>query len=592
MSGAPGLQDFAATTSPDQGPPRLALLRAAMDAEGVDAYLVPRADRFRGEYVAPADDRLAWLTGFTGSAGMALATARAAAILVDGRYTIQVADQVDPVFAPLPLPATDPGDWLAAHLPEGGVAGYDPWLHSVEEVGKLSAKVALRAVPNLIDRVWADRPAPPDAPFRLHPDALAGRTGAEKRAAVAADLGADGAYVCTLPEDVAWLLNLRGSDVPRNPVPHAMAVLHADGSVDLFCAPGKAEGLALGAGVAVHPEGALTDHLSRLTGRVRIHAPTCPQAVANALTGAQVVAGANPIALPKARKNEAELSGMRDAHLRDAVAMARFLHWLDTADGPLTEIAVVRRLEAFRAMSNRLADLSFDTIAGAGAHGAIVHYRVTEATDAPVRDGELLLVDSGGQYDDGTTDITRTVARGAPGAQERAAFTQVLSGLIAMSRLRWPAGLAGRDIDAVARRPLWMAGRDYDHGTGHGVGAALCVHEGPAGLHRRAAVPLEPGMILSVEPGHYVAGRFGIRIENLVAVTRAEPVPGGDDDREMLAFETLTWAPIDRRLIDAEALGPRARDWLDAYHAQVLARVGPLVEAPVADWLAAACAPL
>lgn len=596
-------QTFEVSSRPEQGPPRLEALRGVMAAEGLDGWLVPRADRFQGEYVAPADERLAWLTGFTGSAGFAVALREEAAIFVDGRYTVQVKAQVDPVFTPVPFPTVKLADWLSEHLPAGGTVGFDPWLHTlgqIEELRKaLSARqIALQPRANLVDRIWEDRPTAPEAPFTAQPEEFTGEHSESKRARLAEALREAGhrAAVLTLPDSVAWLLNIRGADIAHNPVPHAFALLYDDGRCDLFCRKEKAQGLQehLGEAVSVLPFEGFEAALRDLDSPVRLDPKSAPLAVADALrdAGVEVAEDSDPCLLPKALKTEAELAGAREAHLRDGAAMVRFLSWLDAeAPGELTEIAVVKALEGFRRETNALREVSFDTIAGAGEHGAVVHYRVTEETDAPLREGQLLLVDSGGQYADGTTDITRTMAIGAPGAEERACFTRVLKGMIAMSRLRFPKGLAGREIEAVARAPLWMAGQDYDHGTGHGVGAYLSVHEGPQGLSRRSEVPLEPGMIVSNEPGYYREGAFGIRIENLIAVREA-PHLDGADDREMLDFETLTWVPIDRRLIDAEALSPEERGWIDRYHADTLRLIGPRVEGAARQWLEKACAPL
>ncbi len=596
-------QSFEVRTRPEDGPPRLAALRAEMAREGVDAFLVPRADRFQGEYVASCDERLAWLTGFTGSAGFAVAMADRAAIFVDGRYRVQVRAQVDTEsFTPVNWPETKLEDWLAEALPGGGVVGYDPWLHTaaeIERVGRALEKrqVALRPLDNLVDRIWTDRPSPPAAPARKWPETFAGLSAEAKLEAVAGDLSAAGedAALVTQPDSLCWLLNLRGGDVGHTPLLHAMGLVHRSGALDLFVERDKLAEVTIPGTVAVHAEADLAAHLAAARGRVRVDRNTAPQAALDALAsgGAEAVAGSDPCLLRKARKNPAEIAATREAHLRDGAAFARFLRWFDgtAPQGGLTEIDVVRALEGFRAETGALRDISFDTIAGAGAHGAIVHYRVTEETNAPLGQGELFLIDSGAQYEDGTTDITRTLPVGAVGHEECESFTQVLRGLIAIHRARFPKGVAGSHLDALARAPLWAAGRDFDHGTGHGVGVYLGVHEGPQRLSRVSTVALEEGMILSNEPGYYREGAFGIRIENLVVVTPAERLPGGDD-REMLAFETLTWAPIDRRLIVAEMLSGEERHWLDAYHAGVFERIAPRLDADTADWLAAATAPL
>ncbi|KUF09137.1 aminopeptidase P family protein [Pseudoponticoccus marisrubri] len=584
-------QSFETTASPGQGPARLAALRDVMEREGLDGVIVPRADAHQGEYVAPRDDRLAWLTGFTGSAGWCVALRDRAAVFVDSRYRVQVRAQVAEVFEPVDWPETSLGDWIAGALPAGTV-GFDPWLLTVEQKraleGKLGA-ITLRAVENPVDRIWEDQPAPPMGKIFAQPEALAGEPHGAKIDRLAASLEGAAAAVLTLPDSIAWLLNIRGSDIPRNPVPHAFALLHADARVTLFVAEAKLADLGdhLGGRVTVAPPEQLLETLAALEGQVRIDPASCPVALAEAL--ADPVEGPDPCLLPKARKTAAELEGARAAHLRDGAAMVRFLAWLDDQPpGSLTEIDVVRRLEAERRATNALRDISFETIAGAGPNGAIVHYRVTEETDRRVAEGELLLVDSGGQYVDGTTDITRTVAIGDPGPEEAAAFTRVLKGMIAVSRLRFPKGLTGRDIDPFARAALWEAGLDYGHGTGHGVGAYLSVHEGPARIARSGTVALEPGMILSNEPGFYREGAFGIRIENLIAV---EDAPALQDQTvaRMLRFETLTWVPIDTRLVVPALMTGAERDWLNAYHAEVEARIGPLVEGSARDWLSRAC---
>ncbi|MBP7241486.1 aminopeptidase P family protein [Amaricoccus sp.] len=600
------LQNFHRRTTPDTAAARLAALRAAMAEAGVDAFLVPRADAHQGENVAPRDDRLAWLTGFTGSAGFAVVTRDAAAIFVDGRYRLQVRAETDPaVVAWASLPDDKAEDWLVAALPGGGRVGFDPWLHGAAEIETLTAalgprQLALVRAPNLVDRVWVDQPPPPAAPLAIQPDALAGRSAAEKRAEIGRALAGGGlaAAVLTLPDSIAWLLNVRGGDVARTPAPLAFAVIASDGRVDLLLDPAKVGpevAAHLGPDVRIRPEAEFGAVLDGLAGRVALDRTTAPLWVSDRLAAAgraEIVWTPDPCVLPKATKTEAEIAGARAAHRRDGAAMASFLAWLDATapGGGLTEIDVVRRLEDIRRETGALRDISFDTICGAGPDGAIVHYRVSEATNRPVRPGELLLVDSGAQYQDGTTDITRTVAIGDPPPGAAVAFTLVLKGLIAMSRLRWPPGLAGRDIDAIARAPLWAAGLDYDHGTGHGVGSYLGVHEGPAGLSRRSAEPIRPGMILSIEPGFYREGAFGIRIENLAVVRPPETPEGGE--RPMLGWETLTLAPIDRRLIDPSRLDAAERAWLDAYHARVASELTPLLPAATAAWLRTACAPL
>ena len=594
-------QTFEVTSSPETGPERLAKVRVAMATAGLDGFLVPRADAHQGEYVAPCDARLAWLTGFTGSAGFCVVLADRAGVFIDGRYRVQVRDQVAEVFTPVHWPEMQLGDWLVEALTPGAKVGFDPWLHTLAEVEGLRARLAKAGLEliesaNMVDAVWHDRPAPPSGPFSVYPDDMAGETSASKRTRLAKTLQEDGqvAAAITLPDSIAWLLNIRGADIERNPVPQAFAILLADETVDLFCNPVKIStdvAAHLGPDVRVHEVAQFGPALAALSGAVRVDSKTAPQWIGAHVR--DIAAGQDPCILPKACKTEAEIAGSRSAHLRDGAAMVRFLAWLDaeTPKGGMTEIDVVTALEGFRRDTNGLRDISFETICGAGPHGAIVHYRVNEATNRPVKAGELLLVDSGGQYLDGTTDITRTVAVGDVGTEEKACYTRVLQGMIAISRARFPKGVAGAHLDALARTPLWQAGMDYDHGTGHGVGAYLSVHEGPQGISRRAETPLEAGMILSNEPGYYREGAFGIRIENLIVVRAAAEVQGGDT-RDMLDFETLTYVPFDRRLVDTTLLTREERAWIDAYHADTQRKIAPLLDGAASDWLRAACAPL
>lgn len=605
MKGDEMFQTFEVSARPEQGPPRLAALRTAIAEAGLDGWITPRADIHQGEYVAERDALLQWLTGFTGSAGFCAVTAGAAAVFVDGRYKLQLREQVADVFTPVDWPDTRLPAWLRESLPQGGRVGYDPWLHTVAEVAAWEKALAGSGVEmvehaNLVAPLWAERPAPPDAPFRIWPIEVAGEEAADKRARLGKELAASGAGVAVLtsPDSIAWLLNIRGGDVRCNPVPHALAFLHEDGTVDLFARAGKADPVRshLGDGVRLHEQDAFEAALGRLAGPVLVDPRSCPRAVVDVLDAAGIahVAGSDPCLLPKARKNAAELRGMRAAHRRDGVAMVRFLAWLaeEAPKGNLTEISVVEKLEGFRRASGKLLEVSFDTIAGAGPHGAINHYRVTTDTDLPVRDGELLLVDSGGQYPDGTTDITRTMAVGKPPPGAAGAYTRVLKGMVALSRVRFPHKVTGAHLDALARYHLWLAGQDYDHGTGHGVGAGLSVHEGPQRISRLSDVELEPGMIVSNEPGYYREGEFGIRIENLLVVEEKPAPEGGDPDRRWLGFETLTFVPLERRLIVSDMLDLSERAWVDSYHAEVLKRIGPRVEGETLAWLKAACAPL
>ena len=583
-------------------PARLAQLRARLAADELDGFIVPRADVHQGEYVADADARLAWLTGFTGSAGFAIVTPDRAGVFIDGRYRVQVKAQVDPHhFTPVPWPETRPSDWLREALPAGGRLGFDPWLHTRQEIETLEkalsdSGIGLIAVDrNPVDVVWADRPAPPVGRARLHDDTVAGETSAEKRDRLAAELRKEGqaAALLTLPDSISWLLNIRGSDVPKNPIVQSFAVLSDDGHLALFADPAKFDDdlrAHLGNQVAIlHPEG-LAPALLDLEGPVRIDPASAPEAAFRLLESAntQIARAPDPAINPKARKNPAELDGMRAAHLRDGVAMVRLLAWLDSQDpATLTEIDVVEKLETLRREAG-VTDISFDTICGAGPNAALPHYRVTRATNRRLAAGEVLLIDSGGQYPDGTTDITRTLPLGDPSPDVVAPYTAVLRGMIAISRARFPQGVAGGHIDALARQFLWSQGMDYDHGTGHGVGAALCVHEGPVRISRVSTLPLDAGMILSNEPGYYREGAFGIRIENLIVVSPVEAEPG----RTMMGFETLTLCPIDTRLIDPGAMSRDEIAWLDTYHARVRDALSPHLDHDARHWLHGATQPL
>ncbi|HSF90719.1 MAG TPA: aminopeptidase family protein P, partial [Paracoccaceae bacterium] len=503
------------------------------------------------------------------------------------------------VYTPVHYPETGMAEWLLQQG-VGGKIGFDPWLHTAKEIQELNEALEgsvldLCPVENPIDRIWHDRPPLPSGKVLIHPDSLAGETSQAKRHRLGEAIAAEGldAAMLTLPDSIAWLLNIRGTDIERTPVALAFALLHTDGRVDLFIEPEKLDQATrdhLGRQVDVHATDQLLGALGVHAGKIGLDYATAPQAILDALH--EPVDFADPCILPKARKNDTELAGMRAAHVRDGAAMTRFLHWLaeHAPRDELTEIDVVKKLEGFRRDTNMLHDISFETICGAGPNGAIVHYRVTEDTNRPIRMGDILLVDSGAQYPDGTTDITRTIAIGPAEPAAIRANTLVLKGMIAISTARFPKGIAGRDIDGFARRALWLAGLDYDHGTGHGVGAFLDVHERPQRISRAGTVPLETGMIVSNEPGYYREGAFGIRIENLVAVTPASTPVGGE--REMLGFETLTLAPIDRNLIDSTLLDASELSWLNAYHKQVADTLTPLLPEATATWLARVCQPL
>jgi Xaa-Pro aminopeptidase len=601
-------QTFAASTDAALIPERIKRLRTLLGDEVLQAFLLPRGDEHKGEYVAPASERLRWLTGFSGSAGIAAITRRHAALFVDGRYTVQARAECDGGLFDFPgFAGTALKPWLLDKLKSGDAVGFDPWLHTVTEIERLRAELeraGIRVVPvrrNPVDRLWGkERPAPPAGPIAVHPIKYAGRTAETKIAAVQKvlkDGGQDG-VVLTAPDSICWLLNIRGSDVAHNPIVLAFAFVPSQGKPELFVAPEKVTRDArayLEPLVRVSPPAALKERLAtlkRAKRRIRLDPERAASALARAL-GKSAVAGGDPCVPMKAIKNATEIKGARVAHVRDGAAVVRFLAWLDraiAAGATIDEIGAVRELESQRAGSQALREISFDTISGSGPNGAIVHYRVTEATNRTLKTGELFLLDSGAQYLEGTTDITRTIAIGTPIDEMRSRFTLVLKGHIAIARARFPKGTRGIDLDPLARRALWEQGLDYDHGTGHGVGSYLSVHEGPQSISRAGYAVIEPGMIISNEPGYYKEGRYGIRIENLVLAATPERPEGGD--REVIGFETLTLVPIDRRLIDKSLLDLDEVRWIDSYHATVRATVGPQVDAETLAWLDAATKPL
>ncbi|HEV2649851.1 MAG TPA: aminopeptidase P family protein [Rhizomicrobium sp.] len=581
--------------------PRLAALRAELKRRGLDGFVVPRSDAHQGEYVPKHDERLAWLTAFTGSAGAAVVLTDKAAVFVDGRYTLQVRQQTDTkLFDPRDLVEEGPATWIANNLPKGAKLGYDPWLHTqaaveglrmaVEKAG--GTLVALDTNP--IDAVWEDQPPPPTAKAIIQDMNLAGESAEAKRTRIAEDvkaLGADAA-VLTMPDSICWLLNIRGADVPHTPFALSFAILNADGSTDLFMDERKSSPELvkhLGNAVRLRSPGEFAPALDALKGKTVVTDPgTASAAIFDRLlaTGARIRRAPDPVQLPKACKNPVEIEGTRKAHIRDGAALSNFLCWLsrEAPEGQLTEIDAAKTLEGYRARTGSLRDLSFDSISGAGSNGAVVHYRVTKSTNRPIRNNEIFLIDSGGQYPDGTTDVTRTVIVGEATPEMKDRFTRVLKGHIALATVRFPEGTPGAALDAFARRPLWDAGLDYDHGTGHGVGSYLSVHEGPQNISKRPIQQaLKPGMICSNEPGYYKAGEYGIRIENLIVVTAPQPIAGGD--RPMMAFETITLAPIDLELVEPSLLTEGERAWLNAYHARVRETVGPLVDEETRPWL-------
>ncbi len=603
------MDEIAPDSRADTFADRLARLRAELTARGLDAFLVPRSDEHQGEYVPARADRLAWLTGFTGSAGMAAVAADRAAVFVDGRYTLQAEAEVDGALYAYRHIAEQPvTDWIAEALSAGQRLGYDPWLVTPAQLARYRAacdKAGVELVAadgNPVDAVWPDQPGPPLAPVTLLDDGFTGESSADKRRRIGRELAGagDDAVVLTAPDSIAWLFNVRGGDVPFTPFALSFAILRADGGAKWFIDSRKLSKEitgALDAEIDVRGPDELGPALDRLGEEkltVRADPATAAAWIHDRLraAGAVISAKDDPCQLAKACKNARQMQGMRDAHLRDGVAVTRFLAWLaeETPSGNVTEIAAADRLEAFRREHDLFRDLSFPTISGAGPNGAIVHYRVTPETDRRLEAGSLYLVDSGAQYPDGTTDITRTIAIGTPSDDMRRHFTLVLKGHIGLARSVFPVGTTGSQLDVLARQSLWRDGLDYDHGTGHGVGSYLSVHEGPQRISKMPnKVALRPGMVISNEPGYYRNGAYGIRIENLVLVVAADGAAG---DAGYLGFETLTLAPIDRALIDVSLLNASEIAWLDAYHARVLEALLPSLPAPVASWLETATAPL
>ena len=583
---------------------RVTALRQLLRKQRLNGLIIPRQDEFQGEYVAAYAERLRWLTGFAGSWGMAILTLNKGAIFVDGRYTIQVRQQVDTkLFTPHHLVDEPPATWIAENLKKGDVLGYDPWLLTADQAERFSAacaKVGAKLQPlatNPIDAIWKDQPKRPTASLSVQPLQFAGQSVADKLAMISkllAKAGAD-ATVLTQPDSVAWVFNIRGHDVPYTPVVLAYAILRKKGKAELFIDKAK-----LPEDVQAHLKKSVTlkkpaefESSLRALGKsaVQIDGNWAPAKIKLALAKAKIINAIDLCVLPKARKNKTEQEGARAAHRRDGVAMSRFLCWLEGAapQGGLTEWSVAEKLEQFRKDTGMLLDLSFDSIAGAGPNAAIPHYHVNPDDCLPLNINEIFLIDSGGQYQDGTTDITRTVIVGEPTEEMRDRFTRVLKGMIDVSRIRFPKGTCGSQIDVLARQSLWAAGLDYDHGTGHGVGSYLSVHEGPARINKSDRIALEPGMILSNEPGFYKQNEFGIRIENLLLIHEAKAIDGGE--RPMLGFETLTLCPIERRLIDTKLLTRDELHWLDTYHARILKEVGDHLSGDELTWLLKACAP-
>jgi Xaa-Pro aminopeptidase len=590
-------QSFDVQGDPTRSKPRLAALRTELRREKLDGFIVPRADEHQNEYVPKCAERLQWLTGFTGSAGIAIVLSDRAAIFVDGRYTLQAAREIDTkLFAIVDITRTPPSSWLPEQVREGQRIGYDPWIHTQNQVDAYGDKLVAKRVEfiavdvNPIDRIWLDRPAPPRGAIVLYPERLAGESAAQKIARVRSNLSGNEALLVSDPHAIAWMFNIRGSDVAHTPLPLGYALLPREGKPRLYV-----DGAKLSNSVRARmnelaeteePQRLVDDLAAGIGGKkFRFDAATAPAKLVEIVraNGGTAEIGSDPIALMKARKNARELAGVRAAHLRDGIALIHFLAWFER-EAPkrkLTEIDAASALETFRHESGKLRDISFPTISAFGAHAASPHYRVTRASNARIGRG-LFLIDSGAQYEDGTTDVTRTIAVGRPTREMRDRFTRVLKGHIAISCLLFPAGTSGTQIDAFARQHLWAAGLDFEHGTGHGVGAYLSVHEGPQRISKVGHVALEPGMILSNEPGYYKAGEYGIRIENLVVVT---PRTVAGAEREMLGFDVLTLAPIDLGLVQPSLMAPEETKWLDSYHREVRAKLSPHLPPDLRRWL-------
>ncbi len=586
---------------------RLESLRAQLRKAKLTAWLAPRQDEFQGEYVPAYAERLRWLTGFAGSWGTAIITLKEAAIFVDGRYTIQVKEQVDTsLITPQHLIDAPPAQWIEKHLKKGDRLGFDPFLTTIADAARLAdacKKVGATLVPsktNLIDEIWQDQPKRPSAPIKVQPQQFAGMSSADKLAMISAELQKSGADAVLLAEtsSVSWAFNLRGNDVPYTPVVTAYAIVRRKGKAEIFIDAAKVpEDVSdhLAGLCTIRKPGDLEKALADLAKKgaaVLLDPTSAPEFAKRALGKVKFVTGTDPCTMPKAQKNATEQQGARAAQRRDGAAMVKFLHWLEreAQSGALTEWEIAEELRKFRAESDVLMDLSFSTISASGPNAAIPHYHVSETNSRRLTVGEIFLIDSGGQYEDGTTDITRTTIIGQPTDEMRDRFTRVLKGMIQVSLARFPKGTTGAHLDALARSALWKAGLDYDHGTGHGVGSYLSVHEGPARIAKANHVALQPGMIMSNEPGYYKEGHFGIRIENLLLIKKEEPIEGGD--RPMMGFETLTLCPIERKMIDARLLTREELDWLDNYHARVWRELRPIVDGPAANWLTKACAPI
>ena len=592
-------QSFEDSSEREETPFRLSMVQAELKKNSLSGFLVPRSDVHQGEYVAECDERLSWLTGFTGSAGICIVGNDRAGVFVDGRYTIQAKKQTKSPFEVIQWNKKNVFEWIEKNIIKGEI-GFDPWLHSHKEIVALSEAFADKDISfdpsdNLIDKVWLTRPTKVSNQAMSYPVKLAGLTAKDKCQQIAENIKlkkADAAVI-TLPDSIAWLLNLRGNDVIHNPVLHAFLIINGKGKIKLFCENENISNSISGLEnfVQVFPVASFETALTKLNGSVLVDETTVPFATVKILqsNGCKLIMGEDPTILPKACKNHVELKHARECHKRDAVHMCEFLSWVDRqSEKEFDEIDAVIELENIRRKDENLKEISFDTIAASGPNAALPHYRVNYSSNRTIKKGDVLLVDSGGQYLDGTTDITRTIAIGIQSKEVKNAFTRVLKGLIAISKLKFPSGTSGRDIDAFARAPLWQIGQDYAHGTGHGVGHYLSVHEGPQRISKFSDVEFKEGMIVSNEPGFYKEGKFGIRIENLILVKNSELKA----DNSFLEFETLTFVPIDRRLISISLLDNYELEWINNYHSQCWKRAKDLVTAPTKAWLKTMTRPL
>ena len=602
------LRSFSRKTS-DASEQRLCLLRKMMDEQNLDGFLLPRADEYQSEYLPRSSQRLAWLTGFDGSAGFAIVLMRCAAIFTDGRYTLQIRDQVSEKYFEIYNTAEMlPLEWLKTNLVQNERIGFDPWLHTCDEVTKINSVLAsknataIKLPKNLIDEIWIDRPPVPLAPIIPHPEIYSGESFTSKFGAINAAMmeNDEDVLVLSSPESIAWLLNIRGADVARTPLPLSFLIVKKDGHAQLFVDQRKIINETrnhLGNAVSILPFEEFGSELRALAQdkkKIRLDPKTCPAWVEETIhsVSGTIIRGDDPTLIPKATKNSVELAGARAAHIRDGAAFVKFLYWfsLNSKEGQIDEIIAAAKLQNFREKDSLFKDLSFDTISGSGPNGAVVHYRVTEETNRTIKLGDLYLVDSGAQYLDGTTDITRTIAVGDPGDEARNYFTRVLKGHIAIASSKFPVGTTGSQLDAFARAPLWAIGADYDHGTGHGVGSYLGVHEGPQRISKVSnSIALQPGMILSNEPGYYRSGAYGIRLENLLVV-KSEVIPNAD--RKMLSFETITLAPFDTSMIIEGLLADHEKNWLNDYHEWVRKELLPLLNNDESAWLIEATEPI